>query len=323
MSGSNPSNPASRARILVIRGGALGDFVLTLPALGLLREAFPDAWIELLGYPHIAVLAKGRYYVDALKSIEYGPMAGFFARNGTLDPGLSEYFAGFQQVISCLYDPDGIFEANLRRAGVKHFLAAYRKPASRHAAREWAEPLEKLALFLEHPEARIFLTPDDRVEARHWLGHNVGVRLAIHPGSGSPRKNWPLEGWVEVARRFLAKFPQGELVLVGGEADGSAVERLEGALCSDRVRRAENLPLPLLAGVLAECGFFAGHDSGVSHVASAVGARCALLFGPTDPAIWAPLNPGVSVLQAPEGDWSRLMPSAVWRHVERLFLDRE
>ena len=102
------------ARILVIRGGALGDFVLTLPALRVLREAFPEAWIEVLGYEHIAALADGRYYANRVRSMDYGPLAGFFARNGTLDSELSAYFAGFQQVVSYLFDPDGIFEGNLR-----------------------------------------------------------------------------------------------------------------------------------------------------------------------------------------------------------------
>ena len=104
-----------KPRILVIRGGAIGDFILTLPALKLLREAFPDAHLEIVGYRHIIALAEGRGYADATRSIEYGPMAGFFARGGTLAPEMMEYFGSFQQVISYLFDPDGIFEANVRR----------------------------------------------------------------------------------------------------------------------------------------------------------------------------------------------------------------
>ena len=54
-----------------------------------------------------------------------GPLAGFFARNGELDEELCDYFASFQQVVSFLFDPDGIFEANLALCGVEHFLAAH------------------------------------------------------------------------------------------------------------------------------------------------------------------------------------------------------
>ena len=53
-------------RILVIRGGAIGDFVLTLPALRALREAYSNAHLEILGYKHIAVLAETAGYADAV-----------------------------------------------------------------------------------------------------------------------------------------------------------------------------------------------------------------------------------------------------------------
>ena len=66
------------ARILVIRGGAIGDFILTLPAIRLLRENFPGVGLEILGYKHIIALADNRYYADATHSIEYSALAGFF-----------------------------------------------------------------------------------------------------------------------------------------------------------------------------------------------------------------------------------------------------
>src|SRR5438132_10766979 len=82
-------------RILVIRGGAIGDFILTLPALRALRGAYPQAHIDILGYKHIAALAENRFYAQAIRSIEYGPMSGFFARDSELSPELSSYFSSF------------------------------------------------------------------------------------------------------------------------------------------------------------------------------------------------------------------------------------
>jgi heptosyltransferase-3 len=58
-------------RILVIRGGAIGDFILTLPVLKALRDAYPRTHLEILGYKHIAVLAENRFYAQAVRSIEY------------------------------------------------------------------------------------------------------------------------------------------------------------------------------------------------------------------------------------------------------------
>ena len=65
----------SMNRILVIRGGAIGDFILTLPALKAFRDARPQAHMEILGYKHIAVIAENRFYAQAVRSIEYGALA--------------------------------------------------------------------------------------------------------------------------------------------------------------------------------------------------------------------------------------------------------
>src|SRR6266404_5110015 len=92
-------------RILVIRGGAIGDFILTLPAIKLLRDGFPDAHLEILGYKHIAALAERRFYADAVRSIESASLAKFFAKNSELPVDLVEYFGSFDLVLSYLYDP--------------------------------------------------------------------------------------------------------------------------------------------------------------------------------------------------------------------------
>ncbi|MEY2558792.1 MAG: heptosyltransferase [Verrucomicrobiota bacterium] len=96
-------------RILVIRGGAIGDFVLTLPAIKLLRDRFPKSHLEILGYEHIIALAQKRYYAAAIRSIESGALARFFARNSDLPSELIDYFGGFDLIVSYLFDPDGIF----------------------------------------------------------------------------------------------------------------------------------------------------------------------------------------------------------------------
>src|SRR5437870_11908488 len=104
-------------RILVIRGGAIGDFILTLPALKALRDAEPDARIEILGYKHIAALAENRFYAQAVRSIEYAPLATFFATDSSLPHELANYFASFDLIISYLSDPDQMPADNIRRCG--------------------------------------------------------------------------------------------------------------------------------------------------------------------------------------------------------------
>src|SRR5260370_1656130 len=109
-------------RILIIRGGAIGDFILTLPALKALRDACPHAQIEILGYKHIAVLAENRFYAQAVRSIEYGPLSSFFAKNSEISEELTDYFASFDLLITYLYDPNQTFENNLRRCAVRNRL---------------------------------------------------------------------------------------------------------------------------------------------------------------------------------------------------------
>ncbi len=294
-----------KPRLLVIRGGAIGDFILTLPAIRLLREAFPAAHLEILGYRHIIALAEGRFYADAIRSIEYSAMAGFFVPRSELAPDLSEYFASFHQVVSYLFDPDRFFETNVRRAGVKNFLPAYAKiDDSEHAAKQLARPLQSLALYLDDHAATVHPTAADRAHAEEFLGKARGRLIAIHPGSGSPKKNWPVERWRELGSRLIDDG--AELLVIGGEADGAQLATLNAAWRDAPVHEARDLPLPLLAAVLERCALFIGHDSGISHLAGAVGTRCIVLFGATDPSVWAPANPRVTVIEAPKGDLMQL-----------------
>lgn len=295
----------NKPRILVLRGGAIGDFILTLPALRLLRETFAHCHIEILGYRHIAELAlrgspgSGANYADSVQNIEHGPLAGFFARNGNLSPELCAYFASFQQIVSWLYDPDLIFETNVKRAGVKHYLSAYTKITDHHhASAQLASGLARLALYLEDPTAHLLPDATAQEAAQAWLHTNDACDgyLALHPGSGSPRKNWPLENWRTLAQQLTQQGHR--LLLIGGEAD--TLFPLPGALT------AHSLPLSTLAALLTRSTHYLGHDTGISHLAAAVGTPCTLLFGPTDPAIWAPLGPHIRTLRAENNDLTQL-----------------
>src|SRR5258708_4838587 len=190
-------------RILVIRGGAIGDFVLTLPALKALRDAWPQARIEILGYKHIAALAENRFYAQAVRSIEYGPLSSFFAKNSELPAELANYFASFDLILSYLYDPDRIFENNLHRCGVENLLCGPSKivESGEHAACQLARPLEELGLRATDFAPRIYHSTEDREFAEDFLRGMPRPIFAIHPGSGSERKNWPIEKWIEFGSR--------------------------------------------------------------------------------------------------------------------------
>jgi heptosyltransferase III len=287
-------------RILVIRGGAIGDFILTLPALKALRDARPQAHIEILGYKHIAVLAENRFYGQAMRSIEYGSLARFFARNSELPAELALYFASFDLIVSYLYDPDRIFETNLRRCGVQNLICGPAQIVENagHAARQFSQPIEELGINVVDLAERVFPSVEDREFARDFLASVPQPIIAIHPGSGSHEKNWPLENWISLFSPDSCFADFERLLVISGEADEAQTHELEREWKNRAVRFVKNLPLPRLAAVL-ERSIFIGHDSGISHLAAAADAKCILLFGPTDPNVWAPANDNVRVLRSP------------------------
>lgn len=302
------SSPFNRA--LIVRGGALGDFLLTLPVLASLREAAPGARLEVLAYPGVAAVAKSAGLVDAVRPIEYGPMAGFFSRGAVLDPGLRDYFASFDLILSYLYDPDGIFEENLRTAGVQRLiLGPHRVTEGAHAIDQLAAPLTELAIPLAGRSVRLQFDPP-QAEA---------PTLALHPGSGSASKNWAPGRWAELATSLLAEFPAPvRLAIIGGEADAAALDSLRPRAETGRVVFWENLPLAELAARLSACRIYFGHDTGISHLAAASGVPSLLLFGPTDPATWAPPHDHVRVLRAPDGNLAEVTVASVLAAAKRL-----
>jgi heptosyltransferase-3 len=291
-------------RILVIRGGAIGDFVLTLPALRALREAYANAYVEILGYKQIAALAEMAGCANAVRSIEYGPLSSFFARNADLPRELAAHFGSFDLILSYLYDPDRIFELNLRRAGVENLILGPSKleNSAAHAAEQLARPLRELGIHLKDFGARISPSEQARHLAAEFLCGCAEPIVALHPSSGSEKKNWPLANWIKLGNNLLgAENFGGTAVIVSGEADDAQVSQLETIWKTNRVRFAKNLPLTLLSAILGRT-VFVGHDSGISHLAAAAGAPCILLFGVTDAKVWAPGNENVRVIQAPNRD---------------------
>ena len=96
-------------KILLIRGGGLGDFIVTLPTLRLLRTKWPEAHVEVLGHSRIAEIGVGRGYLEAVRSVNHGPLSAFFTPRAVLDPAWMDYIGSFDLVGSYFYDPDGLF----------------------------------------------------------------------------------------------------------------------------------------------------------------------------------------------------------------------
>jgi heptosyltransferase-3 len=289
---------ALQNRILVIRGGAIGDFILTLPVLAALRAQFPNTRLEVLGYPHIAQIARAGNLVNEIHSIDARPLAGFFARHGQLHPNLGDFFSSFAIIISYLYDPDTIFQENIVRVSKAQFIAGPHRPDERagvHATEVFLQPLTRLAIFDADPVPKL-----------NAVARKPEPIIALHPGSGSEKKNWPEVKWRELIQRLAGR----QLLLVGGEAEEGRLERLaEAGACTI----ARSLPLAELAQRLSACSLFVGHDSGISHLAAAAGVPTIVLWGDTSEDVWRPLGHNVTILRNVAEISVETVHDAVWQ----------
>ncbi|HEX2853784.1 MAG TPA: glycosyltransferase family 9 protein [Opitutaceae bacterium] len=216
---------------------------------------------------------------------------------GPLPVEFAEWLATFDLVLNCWPDPDGSLRAKFPRRPGQVFLSAEALPAQAPAAAHYCAPLRDLGLETQEFFYRLEVggvprAPDLSFSSfpERW-GKNRPPCVAIHPGSGSPAKNWPVERWAALCE-WLKTGPRAELLIVTGEADSRS-----GDLLARFGKRADGLPLRELAARLAACRLFLGHDSGVSHLAAACSVPSVLLFGPTDPTMWAPPARHVRVIK--------------------------
>lgn len=298
------------ARFLVLRGGAIGDFILTLPALRALRTRWPDAWIEVIGYPYVANLALAAGLVDRVDSLDRAGIARFFSALPDFPPDQVTYIRSFDFIISYLHDPAGIVRENLLLAGARKVLYGSPIVERGHAIEHLMKPLESLAIYADNDRPILDIPVEQRENGRRRLSEQRLAEpvLALHPGSGSPKKNWPTDRFVELAREAGRRFGLSPFYLLG-EADREIAAHLERADPAAVVLRETSLAQ--VAAVLSACRMYVGNDSGITHLAAAVGVPVVALFGPSDETCWGPRGPSVRVLKAEGGDLNALRVETV------------
>ena len=245
-------------RRLLIRPGAIGDCILSLPALQFLRADYTEVWAPSAVVPLIR-------FADCVRSIASTSLDLLGLPAMPPPPALIERLRAFDSIVSWYGSNRPEFQAKVNELGLPfRFFDALPNASNRMHAADF---------FLKQAGGRgpALLRIDCPTS-------EPGRFAVIHPFSGSACKNWPLDRYRQLAQRL----PMPVRWCAGPE------EQLDGA-----VRIAD---LYELACWLATSRVFVGNDSGIAHLAAAAGVPVIAIFGPSDPAIWAPRGDRVRVV---------------------------
>lgn len=309
MSRANARPLADYRRVLVIKLGALGDFVQALRAMAEIRRVHPQARITLLTTPAYAELARASGYVDAIDTD--GRPAGILS---ALALGLRLRFGGYQRV----YD----LQTSSRSSNYYYaFAPAFpewsgvaRGASHRHRnpRRDRMQTLDRLwdqiaeAGVVEPMAEGAAPGPDLSwaVAAAERERPTFAQRMAIPepyallaPGAspGRPRKRWPLQAFAELARNLEAMGVTP--VVIGGQQEIAIGEAIARAAPSTVVTTGRT-KLVELAALGARAALLVGNDTGPTHLAAFAGCPALILFSrESDPALCAPRSKVVHVLQ--------------------------
>jgi ADP-heptose:LPS heptosyltransferase len=287
--------------ILLILPGALGDVVNTIPALKALRAHFPGSRLEAAGTrERMELLLAGRI-VDAIYEFDLHGFQALFAEKISEENRIKKFLEKFDLIISWIQDRHGFLEQNLEKTGKPSIFFREKLPLAKGsgpASETLSQPVRELGIK-EFPAWPGLELPSKHLHrATEILGEDCSACLVVHPGSGSKSKCWPPERFAQAADVLAREFSLQVLALEG-PADELASARMCGNLGSNP-RLIRNRSVLDVACVLSRARIYLGNDSGISHLAAALGVPSVVIFGPTDPAVWGPREP-----------WARIIAPAV------------
>ena len=292
--------PTVRRTIIMIHPGSLGDVLLAVPAMVRVRTRFPDYRLALCAEAQAAKLLYACGVVDTWTSIQGRDCADLFVGADSVTGQMRTWLLDCDLAIGWTQSLDGTLSGTLKAFGVRTVIV--RSPFSTEilAAHQQDRFLETIDEVPAEDDGDVLLKVTEPAiqlgrACLEAAGHSIGQSLVvIHPGSGSPHKCVAPETLlpVVVAVQRVGAIP----VILEGPADREPVERLL-QLCSNPPIVLRDLDLLTVAGVLAQSQLFVGQDSGITHMAGLMGLHVVALFGPTNPARWAPRGIHVTVVQ--------------------------
>ncbi len=320
--GAQAAKEAHRA--IILQPGALGDCILTLPLVKLMKDVLGLGGVDLVGHVEYIGILPGRSCVNSIRSIDSTELHRLFVEPAKFDLAdhdpLINTFADYAWIVTFLGEPNSNFEQNLIfTANCSHsaeVVTLSLKPpeqAKQHVAefyvtqfaRQSGLPVDEIGVATG--ERLITVTPADRergLELLEQTGIDVSKRLVvIQPGSGGRHKCWHFDNFLSIAR--MLRTVDIEVLFLLGPAEMERLDSRDRARLSGLARCAAHLPLSQVVDLLACSDAVVGNDSGVTHLAAGMGLRTFALFGPTEPAQYRPLGPALTVLQDTEQRFTR------------------
>lgn len=285
--------PPKAANIFVWHQGALGDVLLAGPALQAVAGHYPGARLTLTGGPGPLGLLAASLPVAAVWDSQRAIWLELFQNGGDITGPLQSLVAGFELALVFAPAAQPEFLDRLQRAGIPIvvWLPSFPVQARAPIRELQAERLQAAGLSMAVQPFRLTVPEADLREARAWLQTLGGAEtplVALAPGSGHVRKNWPLASYAHLAQ-YLTEQYQAQVWWVLGPAEAGLERELQEKHPHQARRLLNNLSLGQLAARLSEFHLYVGNDSGVTHLAAALGGPAVVaIFGPSDPVIWGP-----------------------------------
>lgn len=269
--------------LLIIHQGAIGDFILTFPAVIRLQTYYRS--IDVLCRSGLGKLAKELGLAENWHPLEAACWASLYTDQ--IDPQIKALLKPYGQIV--LFSLSGQLERSIHQATGKPVCRIPPKPPVHeriHVAQFILDNIFHCGL-VRKTDAALDTVP---LPVRKNRRQNSRTIL-LHPGAGSIRKRWPVSNFLQVEAMLKNDGLKPEFIL--GPAEESLVDELQHA---DRLVHLLD-DLSKLAALLETAGGYIGNDSGASHLAAYLGLPAAVIFGPADPARWTPIGRAVRVVR--------------------------
>lgn len=275
---------------LIIRLSSIGDVVLTTALVRCLRASYPSARIDYVVKKEFATLLEGNPHIN--KVIPFDKNLGF---RGLIQCRRLIAQARYTHILDLQKNIRSFLLARLQGATVSNFS---KKVLARKlliqlkwnfyqdvkpVLQRYFESVKKLGIVYDGKGTEVFPTADDQRKAMEYLPSANGLDekwIGLAPGAQWANKRWPAENFA-LAAHALSETYDAPLLALGGKSDSETVGRVEQNLQLPLVRLDGKTTLMQSAAVLSRCKLLLTNDTGMMHLAQAVGTAVVAIFGPT------------------------------------------